>query len=246
MGAVAVAVDVQVSGRVARGARTVRAAAACVAVAWLALAPGCGAHRAPAGPAEALEAFRRALERGDLDAAYALMSDEYRGTTGRAEFERYLRSDPERVPTLLANLRAARPGDAAVTATVPLGVLSEAKLVRGADGAWLLDEGAIKLYDQSTPREALRSFVRALERRRWEVLLRFIPDRYREHMTAAELQAELEKDPDKLPRLVAALKESIDNEIVISVDRRTAKMRYGMYEVDFVKEGDLWKIEDPD
>ena len=207
---------------------------------------GCAARRADA-PAETLDRFRRALERGDLDTAYGLMSATYRSATGRAEFERWLRSDPDRLPTLIANLRAAHPEDARLTATVPVGAAGEVKVERsGAGGRWLVDEGALNLYDQSTPRETLRSFIRALERRRWEVLLRFVPDKYRTHMTPDALKAELEEKPDYIPHLLAALKESIDNEIVLSVDRRAAKMRYGAYEVDFLREGDVWKIEDPD
>ena len=34
-------------------------------------------------------------------------------------------------------------------------------------------------YDQSTPKAALRSFIRAYRLERWDIMLRFVPSSYR-------------------------------------------------------------------
>ncbi len=44
-------------------------------------------------------------------------------------------------------------------------------------------------YDQSTPRAALRSLVRASEHQRWDVLLALAPYRYRLGLSEADLKA---------------------------------------------------------
>jgi hypothetical protein len=43
-------------------------------------------------------------------------------------------------------------------------------------GRWRVDASAIDLYGQSTPRQALAGFIRAYERKRYDILLRYVPD----------------------------------------------------------------------
>ena len=47
------------------------------------------------------------------------------------------------------------------------------------DGRWRIDGPLLEPWGQRTPRAALRTFVRALEQRRYDVLSRLVPARYR-------------------------------------------------------------------
>lgn len=53
---------------------------------------------------------------------------------------------------------------------------------------WVFAEDPTLLYDQSTPRAALRSLVRASLQRRWDVLLALAPERYRLGLSEEDLQ----------------------------------------------------------
>ena len=52
--------------------------------------------------------------------------------------------------------------------------------LRREDGTWRVVTDVIDWYSQRTPRQAVRSFVRAVEARRWDVLLRLLPEADRE------------------------------------------------------------------
>ena len=48
--------------------------------------------------------------------------------------------------------------------------------VRDANAMPPIASNVVDFYDQSTPRAALRSFVRAMERERYDVVLRMVPN----------------------------------------------------------------------
>lgn len=54
--------------------------------------------------------------------------------------------------------------------------------------AWAFAEDPTVLYDQSTPRAALRSLVRAATMERWDVLLGLAPERYRLGLSEDDLR----------------------------------------------------------
>ena len=56
-------------------------------------------------------------------------------------------------------------------------------------GQWRIATNPLGFYDQSTPKAALRSFIRAYRLERWDVMLRFVPNSYREKMTKEKMQA---------------------------------------------------------
>jgi hypothetical protein len=101
-------------------------------------------------------------------------------------------------------------------------------------------------YDQSTPRAALRSFIRALEQRRSDVIMRLIPSTEKEGITLKRLeQAWSGKGRDEIERIVNNLNNHLNNPIE-RVGKR-ATMPYGEYfSVEFVLEGKRWKIEKPE
>ena len=53
-------------------------------------------------------------------------------------------------------------------------------------GKWRLDAAAVDLYGQATPRQALIGFLRAFERKRYDVILRYVPDAEKEGLSPSE------------------------------------------------------------
>ena len=126
--------------------------------------------------------------------------------------------------------------------TAPSG---ESLLLVYEDGAWRVDGSAIDLYGQSTPESALRSFVRAFRNRRYDVLLRFIPDAEREGLGAAELKRAWEGgERAELERLVSAVETALPTaRLEVTGDRAT--MAFGAAgTVELVREKGAWKVED--
>src|SRR5690606_29409372 len=60
--------------------------------------------------------------------------------------------------------------------------------VRWTPRGWLFGEDPTLVYDQSTPRAALRSLVHASLQRRWDVLLGLAPERYRLGLSEEDLR----------------------------------------------------------
>ncbi|MEO0326696.1 MAG: hypothetical protein AAF447_27375 [Myxococcota bacterium] len=218
-----------------------RPCAASIGLLLLALG-ACGpAANSPAG---SLDRLASALERGRTRDAYALLAEDYRRRVPFGEFDRQMRSRPESARELAALLRA-RDDDTEITAEVRLDDGDTLELVYEA-GGWRVRGNAVDLYDQSTPRAALRSFVRAMTRRRYEIVLRFVPDADREGMSVEGMAQVFEGEGrEETERLLAALRANLDAPIEVVGDRAT--MAYGEgATVQFVREGDVWKIEDPD
>jgi len=188
--------------------------------------------------------FSRALTDDRPREAYALLSDDYRQRVPFEDFERYLRDHPEEardVATLLTRID----GEAEVSAIVRYADGQELTLVQ-EDGRWRISGNPANLYDQSTPRAAVRSFVRAMERRRYDIVLRFVPNASREGMDEERLRESFEGEGrEEVERLIASLRANLDNPIEEVGDRAT--MSYGEgAAVQMVLEEGLWKVEDPD
>ncbi len=208
----------------------------------LLLALACGP--AASSPRGSLDRLASALERGRTRDAYALLAEDYRRRVPFREFERQMRSRPESARELAALLRTAD-DDAEITAEVRLSDGDTLQLVF-EEGGWRVRGNAVDIYDQSTPRAALRSFVRAMTRKRYEVVLRFVPDADREGMSVEGMARVFEGEGrEETERLLAALRANLDAPIEVVGDRAT--MPYGEgATVQFVREGEVWKIEDPD
>lgn len=154
-------------GAVRWGARAVLGAA-------LTLVAGCGASTVDRGPGDALRAYAAAIEERRIDDAYRMLSEDARRTVSLDAFRRMVLESPDDVLEMARAL--ARPSsEPEVTATVVLPGGDEILLVHEA-GRWRVDASAIDLYGQSTPRQALAGFIRAYERKRYDILLRYVPD----------------------------------------------------------------------
>lgn len=195
-------------------------------------------------PQDVLGAYARALSGGRHDEAYRLMSEEFRRQVTLEEFRRAMRDNPAEVRETVGALSRAS-DEATITARVRYGMGDELSLIIER-GAWRIDSPVLDFYAQRTPRDALRSFVRAMEYQRYEVILRFVPGEYRRTMTVQQIRAMFEGEQrTRTLALLQNLRAHLDEPIEVTGDRASMQYAEG-YTVLFVREDGLWRIEDPD
>jgi hypothetical protein len=218
-------------------------AASLIVSAWLAVACGSTAER-PATPEATVVAFARALNSGKLEEAYALMSADYRKRVSLEQWKKRLSENPQETLDVSNALSGAR-GKAAQHAVIAYGDGAQLQLQREGDH-WYLSTNIVDFYDQSTPRAALRAFVAAMERKRYDVVMRLIPSADKEGITADRMeQAWSGEERESVERMINSLREHIDDPIEVIGNHAT--MPYGEHaRVQFVREGNDWKIEDPE
>lgn len=199
-------------------------------------------YKEPTTPEAAVRAFAVALDSKDYKRAYKLMSNAYRERVDYEEFRRQIAENPREVTKMSYEL--AHIGSSVRSAVVTYGSAEKIYLIRDS-GRWKIASDIVAFYDQSTPRAALKSFVRALERRRFDVVMRLIPSGEKEGLTLEKLEQTWSGNGrDDLERIVNNLNNHLDDPIE-RVGKR-ATMPYGEYmSVEFVLEGKSWKIEKP-
>lgn len=197
----------------------------------------------PPRPAETLHAYAEALEGGDADRAWSLLSDDLRKRLSREALARALRDDHEEARHLATEVRAAAERLRVHAVVDAQGESFDLVL---EDGSWKLAGNPLDFYGQATPRQALRSFLRAIRHRRWEIVLRFVPERWKGSLTAEALRDDWEGPrKSEIAQLVRKLKPHVLDPIEEQGDR--AFLVYGPdARVEFVREGGVWKIADPD
>ncbi len=205
----------------------------------------CARPRRVEGPEAVLSEFRAALNRKDPQAAYALLSRDAQARITPAAFAAALRENPQEASALARELGAL--GEARVAAQVRATETGRVvELVRDPEsGHFRIESPLADFYPQGTPREALLSFLRAVEHARWDVVLRLMPEADRAGLDAATLEKHLSTQLEELTRIVALLKTAQDAPIEIVGERAT--MPYGeSYTARFLHESDGWKVEDPE
>jgi hypothetical protein len=204
----------------------------------------CGASPARQ-PLGAIDAYAAALRAGDYGRAYELMSARYRREHSREDFMRMMRESPEEVRLTAARLTASNRRVEVAARFVYDDLRDELPLVL-EDGGWKISSDPLEFYPQDTPAHALRSFVRAVELKRYDVVLRFVPNRWRQEMTEAKVREQFEGERrEEVAQMMRLLTANLENPIEQEGDR--ARMPYGeRYEVKFVREDGIWKVADPD
>jgi hypothetical protein len=206
----------------------------------VALAVLCACHPS-GGPAGALDQYGHALQKHDYRASYELMSTAFRRQVSLEEYERMMRDNPREVDETADRLRGHH-GRVEVSAEFEYGLGDEMRLVQ-EDGRWKIATNPMAFYDQSTPKAALRSFIRAYRLERWDIMLRFVPTQYREKMDATKMKAQFTgASKDSMDTLMNTLEANVDE--TITERGNDARMQYGDKEVKFVREDGLWKLKD--
>lgn len=236
---------------------------------WWAVVPfvlsaACGGSSLDA-PSDTLRAYAAALEQKRVEDAYALLSDEAKRTISLESFRRMVLENPTEVMEV-ANALARPSGKPEVRSVVLLPNGDELVLVlEGSE--WRVDAAAVDLYSQATPRQALLGFIRAVERRRYDVLLRYVPDREKEGvpsvsvkpadpgqpptdategtLTTERLKEEFEgPQKDEALRQIEAIRTALPNATIEETGDEAA-MAYGSGgTVSFIRERGLWKIRE--
>lgn len=206
------------------------------------LAPGCGPSIG--SPEAALEALAAALRAGDADGAYALMSRSYRARVSREEFRALFSSQPDEIART-ADALSHRAGPVEEEARIEWREHERIELAREG-GAWRIVTDVVDYYSQASPRDAVRSFVRAAEHRRFDVLLGLLPATDRAGTDAARLEALWTGEGrEGFERLVGSLRAGLEAPIETHGDRAT--MEYGEHaRAELALEGERWVIVDPD
>ncbi len=221
--------------------------AICALLTSLVLLGGCPAKstQTTRGPEATLKAYGAALKSGKYDQAYALMSESFRKRHNMQDFVRMLKENDTEVKYSASKLAATSPREVIVEANLTYGDEDRLKLVM-EKGTWKMASDPIDFYSQRTPAEALRSFIRAIEGRRYDVVMRFVPEKWAESMTEAKLKQQWEGDKrGEVKLLLKNLKANLA--APINQQGNTATMPYGdKFEVHFIREDGTWKIEDPD
>jgi hypothetical protein len=189
--------------------------------------------------------YSNALETGRIDEAYGMLSEEARREISLDAFRRVATESPAEVREIARAM--SRPASLpVVTASIntPSG---DSLLLVYESGRWKIDGSAIDLYAQGTPRQSVTAFVRAFERHRYDMLMRFVPDAKKAGLDAAKLKDSWEgAQRQDMDRIVQAVKSALPTATFEEVGDR-ATMPFGAVgTVQFVREHGVWKIEDFD
>ena len=209
------------------------------------LVGGCRSAALQQGPSDTLRAYARALDEGRADEAYQLLSSEARRNISPDAFRRMVKENaPEMKDIAHALSRPASDPVVSATVTSPKG---ETMLLFYEEGRWKLDGAAINLYGQVSPRQSIEAFLRAFDQKRYDVMLRFVPDAHLEGLDADKLRAAWEgAQKDEMVRIAAALRAALPTAQFEEVGDR-ATMAYGSGgTVQLLREHGAWKIEDFD
>ena len=206
------------------------------------LAGACVPVRKEVGPESTLNAFADALQKGDARRAYGLMSDAYRERVNFADFEKQIKDNRGESQALSKAL--AKRARTTTYVDVELADGRQVRLTEARDG-FVIDSPIADFYSQATPRDALETFIRAVENSRWDVVYSLMPNADREGLDPATLGKNLEAQIEELTRIVTLLKSS--RELPIEIVGERATMPYGeSFTARFVREDSQWKLEDPE
>lgn len=204
---------------------------------------GCASQPPVRGPRETLDEYTRALQAGRIQEAYGLLSDQAKKQIPFEAFQRMVKENPEEVRDIAKALsRPSGPPLVTATVTAPNG---ESLLLVYEAGAWRVDGSVIDLYSQASPEAAVRAFIRAFENKRYDVLMRFVPDAKREGLDRAKLKKAWEGEQrEELERLTQALAAALPTAKFERIGER-ATMSYGAGgTVELLREHGAWKIEE--
>jgi len=182
----------------------------------------------------------------DCAGLYACLSSEKKEVIGKEEFVELCKKDIGDMGRLFRHIEDA--GKA--KADIKIGYNAEIDLRDGGkvvlvceNGVWKINSDLIKFYPQSTPGEALSSFIKAFQAKRWDVLARFMPSKYTSEDDAKILEKHW-SDPAvraETEQLLMVLKDHLAD--TIKIDGNRAVMEFApQHKVEMLKERGVWVI----
>ncbi len=208
-----------------------------------ALPLACARTPSRATPRSALDAYAQAVADGRYRDAYASLSAETRAHLSFEAFVETLTDNPEEMRELLRAARTSQ-NEAEVRATIT-GVDGQTLELVYEDGGWKIEESAVNLYSQETPRAALESFLAAFDRKRYDVLLRFVPRAHLEGMDEKVLRSAWEGEQKaEMEAIIEGVRAALPNTEIELLGDRAALTYAGGGTVEMVLERGVWKIED--
>ena len=222
---------------------------------------GCATTR-PQDPVSAAQHYLDLASGEKVDAAYALLSEPFRRRCDRTCFARLLASQHDEARHAVADLHTG--GAARLERTVEIAMpdgtalhlsqvgtpevgarrrpaTNDSASAGDADG-YRFSQNPLDFYPQSTPEEAVHSFVRAVNAGRYQALLRFVPKAVADQLTADQLRQRFEGParPGLQSQLTALQKHWNEP---FQIDGTTARLPTGEgQEVRLVQEQGRWRI----
>lgn len=214
------------------------------------LASGCSSG-VQQGPSAVLQSYARAIRERRIEEAHAMLSTEARRSLSLDAFRRMVLENPADAEELASAL--ARPTtDPLLTATVTTAEGDELVMVY-EHGRWRIDGETVDFYGQSTPRQAVRSFLRAFDRKRFDVLMRFVPDAKKiadERFPALD-EARLRESwegpqHEEMERICQGIKAALPQATIEEYSDRASMTYESGGTLQLIREHGLWKIENFD
>jgi hypothetical protein len=212
------------------------------------LITGCGSSTFSQGPSDTLRGYSRAIQEKRVEDAYRLLSKDAKRSVSLEAFRRMILESPEDASELARSL--ARPSsDPVVTAKVITPQGDELVLIY-ENNRWRIDGTSLDFYSQATPKQAIVGFLRAFERKRYDVLVRYVPDSKKAadanspELDEARLRESFEgPQKEDFLHLTQALKAALGTSNIEETNDR-ASMQYGANgTLQLVREHGIWKIE---
>lgn len=191
--------------------------------------------------------LRRYLEHviaGRYRPAYRLTSPAYQARCDLLCFRRTVeRSRPE-LAQALAQLQAGDGARVEITTEITSPSLGgPLKLVRSAPGTWRIAGDPLDFYPQDTPQQALRSFVRAAEARRYDVLLRFVPQKLSQQATPkAIIEGLRQRLEGSLRQQIEEVKRHLSEPLIVDGAEARLPLSPQRGEVRLLLEEGRWRV----
>lgn len=190
---------------------------------------GCGSSAPPVEPPEAtLRDYVAAVRANDAEAAYALLDEETRAEVGLEELRQLMDGNRDELRDQASELESLAAEGVEARARLPLETGETVVLVL-EDGRWVLDGGVLDAPALRTPRDAVLSLRRALQRRS----LRGV-----ERVLAREPRAEIEAEID---RILEETADEQDLHIEVQGNRARVLTTSGR-EIVLVREAGEWRV----
>jgi hypothetical protein len=226
--------------------------AAVISVRLLALAAGCLAAAAAgcggktAGLGKQVHEMEARIKAADCAGLYGLLSKEKKGAMTQEQFVELCKQEAAELKrlaqTIVSTKKAKQKASVAYKAVVTLKDGSTLQMVY-ENGAWKIDSALIDFYPNTTPGEALASFIKAFEAKRWDVLARLMPSQYTSKDDAKILEEQWSSPAahDEMEQLLTVLKDHLQDEVTIDGNRATLAFAPS-HLAELLKERGAWMI----